>query len=481
MCARLSSHFSATLVQAALAGHLSLLREPRLHVLLNIWSHPFGGTYSIASHTGTPFYVIINPNDGPGSVGSQPDQSYDECIPSLRPSSNPNVVVLGYVVTTSKSSSRIIAEIDTYAGWSSSSRPTGIYLNGAGGSNTGVFKSIVDHAKEKGFNLVALGPMESPNLEYYSLTDLVVTYQGTYPAFKTSDLVISSSVPASKQSVILLKAPAEGSYAPIISQLTSFGVAAVYITDLSTPGGGIPAQWASFVDNVAGIVGAPNDSPSSSPGASPTAVTSNGSAPTKPVTSEISTPSATGRVESHTSALVGTVGGGANDSPSSSSGTAIVTSTGSIPTRVSPPDAAETAEPHTSAPVGAIVGGILGAVILILIAILFILWRRKRTRDHEVALEPFLSRPFTLFQDTVEKPSTQPLRTPSDADKLGAISHDTQLVDTSPSATQYPPSSSSDMKERTHFTTAATVSSEAGTSHRYSVDPPPYYGAAPPR
>ncbi|KAG6917387.1 hypothetical protein DXG01_002766 [Tephrocybe rancida] len=70
-----------------------------------------------------------------------------------------------------------------------------------------------------------------------------------------SDLVISSSSPASKQGVILSLASTIDSYSEMISQLSSAGVGAVYITDLGNSVSGIPQQWSVLVDGVAAVGG----------------------------------------------------------------------------------------------------------------------------------------------------------------------------------------------------------------------------------
>ncbi|KAF5385360.1 hypothetical protein D9615_001012 [Tricholomella constricta] len=416
-----------------------------LGVIVPLYSDPGADCFrwspisaAITAHTETPFYVIVNPDDGPGSVGAQPDQNYDKCIPSLRPSSNPNTVVLGYVDTTSKSSSNILTEIDTYAAWSSSSRPSGIFFDGTSATSGSQYNSIISHAKDKGFDFIALDPGEAPNSNYYPPADLVVTYESAYSGFRTADLVITSSTPASKQAVVMFEAPLAGSYSSVISQLASLGVAAVYITDLSDQALGVPEQWAAFVEGVAAIGG------------------------------------------------ISTCSGQTSSNSPDSSGSGSPTSGGSAPTKTtsqaSPPSITDGAVPRKSSSVGAIAGGVLGAVIVVLIVTLFILWRRKQSRTREALLDPFLSRQSpTLIQGPFEKPYTHVRHVASDAEPL-----------TSASTSQYPPSSSSSgrrtgkerSKEGTLFVAAPStvVSTRTGTStsdRRYSVDPPPYNAPSP--
>ena len=77
-----------------------------------------------------PFYVIVNPDSGPGAAGSQPNaDSYQGCLPTLTESSN--VVLVGYVATGygSKSQAAVTKEVATYAGWDSAYRPSGIFFD----------------------------------------------------------------------------------------------------------------------------------------------------------------------------------------------------------------------------------------------------------------------------------------------------------------------------------------------------------------
>jgi hypothetical protein len=98
----------------------------------------------------------VNPDNGPGSGGSQPDENYAACIPRLRPSGG-QVVVLGYVDSSAPSPAPL-TDIDTYAGWDSSYRPTGIFLDlvSPTANLVNTYQSYVSHATSKGFNFVTV-------------------------------------------------------------------------------------------------------------------------------------------------------------------------------------------------------------------------------------------------------------------------------------------------------------------------------------
>jgi hypothetical protein len=211
----------------------------------------------------------VNPNNGPGSSGSKPDENFVTCIPQLRPPGG-QTLILGYVDTTAPSSGSIEADIDTYAGWDSSYRPTGIFLDQISPTQDliGTYQSYVSHAKFKGFTFVsiyipqrclqsdgippthqtALDPGQAAPSAYFAMADLVNTYEDSYSAFDPSSL----SGTLTKQSVTLVNAPSTGSYSSVISNL---GAAAVYITDGSDSSSNLPIQLSKFVSEVANAGG----------------------------------------------------------------------------------------------------------------------------------------------------------------------------------------------------------------------------------
>jgi hypothetical protein len=101
----------------------------------------------------TVFYTIINPDQGPGVAGSQPRSGYQACVSSLRPV-NTNAIVLGYVDTRVGT---VPADIDTYAGWETTYRPTGICLDNvtATAGDVDTYSAYVSHAKSQGFTFVS--------------------------------------------------------------------------------------------------------------------------------------------------------------------------------------------------------------------------------------------------------------------------------------------------------------------------------------
>ena len=86
---------------------------------------------SATDNPSLPFIFIINPNSGPGDPDSQPDANYQSCVPQLRPSVNPNIIVIGYVATGygQDDPSSVDSQINTYGGWEALYRPSGIFLD----------------------------------------------------------------------------------------------------------------------------------------------------------------------------------------------------------------------------------------------------------------------------------------------------------------------------------------------------------------
>lgn len=104
--------------------------------------------HSIATHPSLPFWVIINPDSGPGKHGSQAPAEYQQCIPVLRA---PNVVVLGYVPTfdaAANKQSGVMEDVDTYAGWGAAYRPDGIFFDQVSGAkgDFSTYQGFVSHA-----------------------------------------------------------------------------------------------------------------------------------------------------------------------------------------------------------------------------------------------------------------------------------------------------------------------------------------------
>jgi len=75
-------------------------------------------THSLSANPTIPFFIIINPDSGPGeSDDGQPDSDYQDAIVALR--THANVHLVGYVSTAygNRATADVETDIDTYAGW----------------------------------------------------------------------------------------------------------------------------------------------------------------------------------------------------------------------------------------------------------------------------------------------------------------------------------------------------------------------------
>ncbi|KAJ7619638.1 Spherulation-specific family 4-domain-containing protein [Roridomyces roridus] len=249
----------------ALAVLLPLYAYPQTDC--SAWTPVFS---AISSHPTSTFYIIINPDDGPGPSGTQPGSDFVECIPKLRVAGS-RAVLLGYVDTGTNIT--IESAIDTYAGWDSAYRPSGIFLDGVSPTEKllSTYQGYVSHATNAGFNFTALDAGETVSSSYLDMVDLVNTFEDSYASFSPSG---SLSGTLGKQSVILTGAPSNGTaLSATVDKLQSLGVGAVYITDESNDSASISSQFASLVDAVAGITVTPTTaSPSSTPTSASTAI-----------------------------------------------------------------------------------------------------------------------------------------------------------------------------------------------------------------
>ncbi|KAG6911032.1 hypothetical protein DXG01_005448 [Tephrocybe rancida] len=207
------------------------------------------------------FYVIVNPASGPGATNSQPDVNYQACIALLRTTgaaSGNNVKILGYVATGfgNRASSAVTTDIDTYSNWASAYRPEGIFFDEVATSarfltNYQTFATRVH--TDFGSSFVVLNPGAAPaTTAYYTIADLIVSFEGFYDDFTTSNLSISASAPAHKQAVILHDGPTPIPYTTVDTIAEIVGVGASFITDFPNAGAyeNFPSDWFSFLGDL---------------------------------------------------------------------------------------------------------------------------------------------------------------------------------------------------------------------------------------
>ncbi|OCH90716.1 hypothetical protein OBBRIDRAFT_730185 [Obba rivulosa] len=194
---------------------------------------------AIAEHPALPFYIVVNPDTGPGATGSQPSSSYQGCVPLLKAS---NVKLLGYVDTAEagRASSAVEADISTYADWESAYSVDGIFFDDVSGasSDLSTYETWTAFAKESfgggdGFvNALYLrtGLRHLIVSSYFGIADFIVTLENAFDDFSTSDITISTAEPASQQVVILNSGPSSVSASTVSELVGDDQLAAIYIT-----------------------------------------------------------------------------------------------------------------------------------------------------------------------------------------------------------------------------------------------------------
>ncbi|KAI0356486.1 hypothetical protein OH77DRAFT_205955 [Trametes cingulata] len=201
---------------------------------------------SIAAHPSLPFWIIINPNSGPGTRGSQAPLGFQQCIPLLRA---PNVVVLGYVHTSEGVASRqkgVTQDVNTYAGWNKTYRPDGIFFDEVSGQSAdfATYQGFVSHARSLftgSSSFMTLNPGANPeDTAYYTIADLVLSAEDIFSQFSPSQLSLGSSTPPSKQAVVLTDGPSTPPTSLINQLITTDHIKAFYVTTDKQAGGANP-------------------------------------------------------------------------------------------------------------------------------------------------------------------------------------------------------------------------------------------------
>jgi len=205
------------------------------------------------------FYFIVNPSNGPGGrPGSQPDANYQACIASLKSAGTAagNVKVLGYVSTKrgARARSKVLKDIETYHQWSSAWRPDGIFFDEAatGAAKLHIYRTYVSRVHHVfGTSFVVLNPGTTPDASYFSIADLIVTFEDFYNNFSASKLTISAATPAHKQAVILHDGPTPVPFTIVDEISAIIGVGASFITEFSTYSS-VPQDYSGFLGNIIG-------------------------------------------------------------------------------------------------------------------------------------------------------------------------------------------------------------------------------------
>lgn len=147
-------------------------------IIVPLYTYPTSSTWDAmvsakTAYPSVPIVAIINPSSGPGTAT---DSNYSNGIKKLQAA---GITVLGYVYTsyTSRSSSLVKADIDSYKSWYPSLN--GIFLdemaNWAGGES--YYKNLNDYAKSKGFTFTVGNPGADTISSYVGTVDNIIIYE----------------------------------------------------------------------------------------------------------------------------------------------------------------------------------------------------------------------------------------------------------------------------------------------------------------
>ena len=231
-------------------------------VLLPLYIYPTATTwqnlYNAAStNPNLPFYVVINPANGPGAQSSHPDSNWISGISQLN--TYPNVRTLGYVHTTSatRNINDTITDIYTYANWSTYSGANigmdGIFFDeapSAFNTQTSTYMSTVASQARTAlgagrdyvvFNAGAHSPIILDSA-FYAMADTIIVFEDYASAYNV-DAVKKITPALRSQSAFILHdfSGSSSEQTTVTSKIVGNGVTGVYITDSSSY-----AAWGSM-------------------------------------------------------------------------------------------------------------------------------------------------------------------------------------------------------------------------------------------
>ncbi|KAJ7742301.1 Spherulation-specific family 4 [Mycena metata] len=193
---------------------------------------------AISNFPNVQFYVIVNPDSGPGDAGSQPDTNYQAGVTALR--THANVVLLGYVYTSY--GDRLLADVQqdiaTYAGWRTAYSLAGIFFDETQQGLTSTYTAYAAAARSAAWpgrttGYVILNPGEDiGSSNYYSIADQIVTFEDTYAEYeKQAPLPLPH--PAQQSVIIHTFTGTSATLLSVVQSLQKSGFLSTYITNLN--------------------------------------------------------------------------------------------------------------------------------------------------------------------------------------------------------------------------------------------------------
>lgn len=158
----------------------SIPPEPRFAVpayFNPLWDAP--GWQDLAALGSAVSFAILNPGSGPGHAV---DTAYSEPIGAVHASGGR---VIGYVDTAygKRPSAAVLRDVMRYQSWYGLH---GVFLDQvpSGRDHLGHYRRIVEAARCSGFDFFVINPGVIPDPGYVELADIVVTFEGPWPAYR---------------------------------------------------------------------------------------------------------------------------------------------------------------------------------------------------------------------------------------------------------------------------------------------------------
>jgi hypothetical protein len=197
---------------------------------------------SIAAHPSIPFYLIINPDTGPGTT-EYPEDAFITAIAKLN--SYSNVQVIGYTYTNygSRALSEVEADVAVYSKWSSYAGKdiglAGIFFdmtpNGEDQSQLAYFQQLSSTAKNSNLGTVVFNPgtkILADVAKWFAVADLIVEFENTYANWLASTPTehLSGQATYAKDAIMLNQTPVDASIGKVVKLAKNLGVGAIYLT-----------------------------------------------------------------------------------------------------------------------------------------------------------------------------------------------------------------------------------------------------------
>ncbi|KAJ5327960.1 hypothetical protein N7452_008350 [Penicillium brevicompactum] len=223
---------------------VSTVRSTGIIVPLYAWpgTDAWAAVYeSVAANPSVPFYLIVNPDTGPGTT-EYPEEVYITGIAKLN--SYSNVHVLGYTHTNhgTRAKSEVEKDIAAYAKWSSFAGRdislAGIFFdltpNGQDQSKLGYFQELSSTSKRSGLDMVIFNPgakILADVSDCFAAADLIVEYENTYANWMALAPTehLSAHGNDAKKAIILNQTPVDASIDTVVRLAKNMRLGAIYL------------------------------------------------------------------------------------------------------------------------------------------------------------------------------------------------------------------------------------------------------------